>query len=477
MTALDASNNVVSGYLAAVHFTSSDLAAALPANYTFTSSDKGVHTFSGVTLVTAGSQSITAADATTGSILGTATVLVNPAGAARIGILQQPSAATPGGVISPVVTVEVFDAYNNLATNDNTDQVTIAVGSNPGGGTLSGTTTVKVSGGVATFGNLSINRAGTGYTLVASVSASAAIASVTSAAFNVSSSNTVAGVVEGFESSSGYYVVGSRYPTASISTVAKHDGSYGLVDSNGNDWIYRNDAAAQVKQGDTISVWLKFAGTADGRAYFGFGANSGGTLSLVAAPNSNQLLIQNNSGWGFTTIGSTAQTWQANHWYRLEVDWGGNGSIVGKVFDSDGATLLQTVTAAATGITSGGIAFRAIGSNKYWDTVQVTPGAKQLVRNASAATAAVTASVSSNAPGGLINTVAVGQAFGLSPAHYSAVARLLLDDIRMMAGNSTTSGGLGDAGLQAPLNNRLVDWYFGGEFSSAEDLLLPKWPM
>ena len=41
----------------------------------------------------------------------------------------------------------------------------MAIGTNPGGGTLSGTTTVAAVAGVATFSNLSINKAGTGYTL------------------------------------------------------------------------------------------------------------------------------------------------------------------------------------------------------------------------------------------------------------------------------------------------------------------------
>jgi len=481
VSALDSSNNVVSGYLGAVHFTSSDLAATLPANYTFTNGDKGVHTIAGVTLVTAGSQTVGVADALTGSMLGSATVLITPAAAYRLGFGQQPSAATPGVTISPAVTVRLFDAYNNLVTNDNADQVTIAFGSNPGAGALSGTTTVKVSGGVATFSNLSISQPGTGYTLVASVSASPAIAPVASAAFNVSKL-AASTVVEGFEGSSAYYVVGGWSPTASISTVAKHDGNYGLVNSNGNDWIYRNDSASQVKQGDTISVWLKFAGTADGRAYFGFGASSGGALSLVAAPNSNQLLIQNNSGWGFTTIGAVAQTWQPNHWYRLEVDWGTSGSIVGQVFDSDGATLLQKVTASTTTITSGGIAFRATGSNKYWDTVQLTPGVNQFAR---AVTAAATAAATGRVSDGLvstINTVAMGQPSGLPSAHALAVSRLFLDDVRLGVtgvGTLAQSGSLGNAGSQTPLDNHLVDWCFGlaDEFMSAEGFLSRQWRM
>ena len=389
VTALDSSNNVVSGYVGTVHFTSSDGAAKLPANYTFASANRGGAIFS-VTSVTAGNQTITVSDAANGSILGTVTILVSPAAASRLAFGQQPTSTTPGGIISPAVTVQLFDTYGNLATNDNSDQVSISIGLNPAGGTLSGTTTATVTGGVATFGNLSINQPGTGYTLTTGISKSPTITPVSSVSFNVS--KVVAGTtIEGFESSSTYYIVGGRYATDTISTIAKHDGNYGLANSNGNDWIYRNDSAVQVKQGDTISVWLQLAGSADGRAYFGFGAGPGGTLSLVAAPNTGQLLIQNNAGYGFTTIGSAALIWQPNHWYRLEVDWGTTGMIVGKVFDSNGATLLQTATASTTAITSGGIAFRAIGSNKYWDTVQLTPGANQFARLASSAVAASSA--------------------------------------------------------------------------------------
>jgi hypothetical protein len=143
---------------------------------------------------------------------------------------------------------------------------------------------------------------------------------------------------------------------------------------NGNDWIYRNDAAAQVKAGDTLSVWLQFSGVANGRAYFGFGAGPGGTLSLLAAPNTGQLILQQNLNYGFTDLAAVGQTYQANHWYRLEVDWGTSGAIVGKLFDSNGTTLLVTVTAATTAIRSGGIAFRVTGNDKFFDTVTDTPG-------------------------------------------------------------------------------------------------------
>src|SRR5262249_44536711 len=62
-------------YTGTVYFTSTDPHAVLPAKYTFTTADDGMHTFS-VTLNTAGTQSITATDAALGGTTGTATLAV-----------------------------------------------------------------------------------------------------------------------------------------------------------------------------------------------------------------------------------------------------------------------------------------------------------------------------------------------------------------------------------------------------------------
>src|SRR5262249_42500652 len=60
--ALNDQSTAVSGYIGTVHFTSSDGRAVLPTDYTFTTADKGVHSFSGVVLRTNGKQTITAID-------------------------------------------------------------------------------------------------------------------------------------------------------------------------------------------------------------------------------------------------------------------------------------------------------------------------------------------------------------------------------------------------------------------------------
>ena len=59
------------GYTGTIHFTSSDSAAVLPANYAFVAADNGVHAFSGgVVLKTVGTQWVRATDTVTATITG-----------------------------------------------------------------------------------------------------------------------------------------------------------------------------------------------------------------------------------------------------------------------------------------------------------------------------------------------------------------------------------------------------------------------
>src|SRR5439155_782038 len=81
----------------------------------------------------------------------------------------------------PAVRVTARDGSGNTGTSY-TGLITVAIGANPGGGTLSGTTSVNAVSGVATFSTLSINNAGNGYTLLASATG---LTGTTSASFNI----------------------------------------------------------------------------------------------------------------------------------------------------------------------------------------------------------------------------------------------------------------------------------------------------
>jgi len=160
---------------------------------------------------------------------------------------------------------------------------------------------------------------------------------------------------------------------ASVTASAAHDGNFGLQLGDSTEWMYRNDAAAQVSRGMTFSAWVR-AGAGSGRAYFGFGASSGGCLSLVMAVNTGEFVIQNNAGYSFNPLATVPQTWVANKFYRMEVTWQVSGTIIGRLYDSDGSTLLNTVQATDTTISAGGLAFRGFGTTYNIDSIAAGAG-------------------------------------------------------------------------------------------------------
>lgn len=109
------------------------------------------------------------------------TITIGAGGATKLGFGQQPTNSAAGAAISPAVTVLVQDNAGNTVAGAN-NAVTIALLANPGSSTLSGTLTVNAVNGVATFSDLSLDKAGTGYTLNATASG---LSGATSNGFNI----------------------------------------------------------------------------------------------------------------------------------------------------------------------------------------------------------------------------------------------------------------------------------------------------
>ena len=174
------------------------------------------------------------------------------------------------------------------------------------------------------------------------------------------------GLIEDFEDGdvSEYVILSGG--THAATAASAHDGNYGLEDSS-LAWAYRDDPEVLVGQGNTISYWTQLC-SGSYRSYCGFGASPSGTYSIVACNNTSELQIQRNAGYGYATIGAVAQTWTLNKWYRLELEWDFGGAMTGRLYDSDGTTLLNSVTANDTTYTSGGLAFRAYG-HAYLDSI------------------------------------------------------------------------------------------------------------
>ena len=131
-----------------------------------------------------GAQSMTATSAgLTNSpltIVATGTT-VGSGPAVSLSFSTQPSAAAAGAVNTPAIVVHALDVNNMLATSF-TGNVTLAIGTNTGTSTLGGTLTVAAVAGVATFPNITLNKVGTGYTLIAS---SGTLTAGTSSAFTI----------------------------------------------------------------------------------------------------------------------------------------------------------------------------------------------------------------------------------------------------------------------------------------------------
>ena len=110
VTALDASNNTMTGYTGTAHFASTDGAAVLPADATLTN---GTGTFS-ATLTTSGNQTITATDTALAAMNGTsAPINVNALAATHFSV-STPANATAGASFSIAVTA--LDLFDNTDT-------------------------------------------------------------------------------------------------------------------------------------------------------------------------------------------------------------------------------------------------------------------------------------------------------------------------------------------------------------------------
>ena len=87
------------------------------------------------------------------------TVFTVSGAATNLAFVAQPANAAAGSALSGPPMVAVQDGLGNIVTAS-TASITVAIGSNPGGGILSGTATKNAVAGVAAFNGLSINRPG-----------------------------------------------------------------------------------------------------------------------------------------------------------------------------------------------------------------------------------------------------------------------------------------------------------------------------
>jgi hypothetical protein len=167
----------------------------------------GVATFSDLSVNLAGIGYTLTASAPALTTATSEPFLVEPAAASKLGFIGQPFTARPGTAISPAFAVAVQDQFGNTVPTA-TPNVTVAIGQNPGNGTLSGTTTIAAVAGVASFGNLSIDNPANAYTLVAT---SAGLSPGVSGFFAIRNPLVFASISSGYFHSCGLTTLGTAY--------------------------------------------------------------------------------------------------------------------------------------------------------------------------------------------------------------------------------------------------------------------------
>ena len=173
VAAQDAAGNVVTSFAGSVSVaitSGSGTSGATLRGTTTVGAVAGIATFSTLSIDKTGTgyKLTTTSTGLTSATSGNFNITVAPA--VKLGFTVQPPATATSGVnMSPTIRVAVQDSLGNTVTNFANTNVTMTIGTNPSAGTLSGTTVVRTSSGVASFSALKIDKAGVGYTLVASM--------------------------------------------------------------------------------------------------------------------------------------------------------------------------------------------------------------------------------------------------------------------------------------------------------------------
>lgn len=148
------------GYIT-IALASNPTSATISATSLSVQASSGVATFANVNVNKVGSYTVAA----TTTALTSATSNSFAITADRLTFVTQPT-DTPSATTISTVTVKATDGFDNVDTSF-ASSITVAINNNPASGALSGTAAVTASAGSSSFSSLSINNAGTGYTLKA----------------------------------------------------------------------------------------------------------------------------------------------------------------------------------------------------------------------------------------------------------------------------------------------------------------------
>ena len=309
-------------------------------------------------------------------ITQTASVTVNAATGAALTFTVQPSGGAAGVPMTPPVEVTVRDAFGNTAAGFN-GSVTVALSTNPGGAVLSGTTTRTATAGVATFDDLSLDKAGTGYMLTAAaagatgatsnpfgvgagvVSASRSTVAVTPGAIVASSGSSAATATVVVQDAFGNPIPGATVTLAATGTGNAITQPVGVTGSNGTATGSLSSTVAEVKVVTAIVNGIPL--TVQPSVTVSAGPVSATMSTVSASPSS----IQASGGGVASSITATARDAFANPVSGATVVLSATGS---------GNTLTQPMGATSpTGVATGALSSTTTGTRTVSATIGGIP--------------------------------------------------------------------------------------------------------
>lgn len=195
------------------------------------------------------------------------------------------------------------------------------------------------------------------------------------------------GVVDGFEDND-IAEYGGQTGSATVQGTTVKEGSYALQLDNvsgQDDRIVSTTGLDMYPQpGDRFETWFRFTTAGDDYLQFNWACQAE-TLNperyvAVYTDNGQKVQLGHSTGTFTTTVlAETALDLAVDTWYRFQVQWIEDGTMILGVYDAAGSKLAE-ISAVDTTLSSGGIGFQCEtgsgnASTSYYDGCAITGGA------------------------------------------------------------------------------------------------------
>lgn len=166
-------------------------------------------------------------------------------------------------------------------------------------------------------------------------------------------------------------------PKSSLSRGAAHSGNLGL---NCLDDCFRRTDISIGYPKQVISCWVRFQRKTN--AYLGFGIDSienENAYFLCVAPEKNTLDFRRSPDYTYPFLKSVSTNYKMNVWYFVELTYNTKTNVTGKLYASNGKTLLNSLTIELPDLSPGGVSFKG----HFLHVDELSAGTKRMVSETS----------------------------------------------------------------------------------------------